>query len=223
MGRVMGEFHDDHIYLGDPHIDNFSQRGEIYYDIEERYDWRLLRAPSAAQCATMLVPLLREFDSGDYAVFRHSYRSTRGAAGEDVFNCIEYGDLTGWMRHLVAKDFVAVYESAHLQLSGTETMADQDLAQLLRALAIACSRLRLRQEADEHFTSALGASTPEHQPLIHLNFAGHLIRNDDIEQARKHLQLAIDLGLSVGAATQFIDAARGQLLALESSTDCRPH
>lgn len=215
IGGVMGRFHNDRIYLSDAHLGNFSDNGKIFYDVDTQHDWSLLRTPSAAQCATTLVPLLMDFDSSDYQEFRDGYRSARGDAGEDVHNCIEFGDLTGWMRYLVVKDFPQVYQAAHLQLSRTEFSAELPPAQLLRALAIACSQLQMTSEANENFVAALEGSAPEDQSLIHFNFANHLLRAGDRERAVKHLNFAVDLAQGYGIGLQVLKAARQMLETLD--------
>lgn len=171
IGELMGRLHNTpHMWL-DAHREQFVRRkdnGEmIPLDIYE-HAWFLYRGPTAAQCATMLVPLLSSFDSSENDAFWVGYLEKRGDAGIDVRNYIWLGDHTGWKCALDRGDYEAVVKLVQAQ---RDQEPERELnANLAALLGMSYSRLGLHDQAIEVYEDALKPSHSDSPDVANLRF-----------------------------------------------------
>lgn len=105
IGVALATGHQNGAMVGDAHEGNFmldATTGRTV--IVDHAGWFVFGPATSAQCATDLAPLLPGFSPEDWSAFRFGYLTT-WPHGRRVVDLIEFGDTTGWLSALHARDF----------------------------------------------------------------------------------------------------------------------
>jgi hypothetical protein len=196
IGQTMGDLHELPFMWIDAHRSQFAwETGRqdwermIAFDTDE-HSWPLYRKPSAAQCATMLLPLLSWFDASEFEGFFGAYVNRRGDGGLHVLHLIQFGDRTGWKLAFDAGDYNLAAQRANAQISEDEESGSEPMVSLRSLLGVSYSRLGRHRDARRVYELALRSVDPDglDVPNLMFNLGQCHYRAGEIAQAAEAFQ-----------------------------------
>ncbi|WP_410597912.1 hypothetical protein [Amycolatopsis sp. lyj-23] len=190
IGVILATGHQNGCMAGDAHEGNFMPGPEGRTVMIDHEVWFRFGPGTSAQCATDLAPLLPTFSSADWSAFRLGYLTTWPDGGR-VIDLIEFGDTTGWLNALHAKDFARAVVALDRALDLCPTTDESARMVLLANRAYA--RSRNNQSASEDIDAAMNISVriaPGFLPLLVLHASvANSLANQHFEATRLAMTL----------------------------------